>query len=366
MSKETYEDLNVNTLIGFTDKRGHAWHYRADLQSAEPNHYPGPVPVEAVRRRLFHWDPESWEVYTRKPGPFSLDIAELLAQRDDDAMLAYVLGAAGLRRQENRQAITRPDTELTMGIFTEDYRPHPYDRWLLTTVANILDDELRIGSAGLLKNGAVAWVSVETEDNVRLPEGVEFRPYLLATTSLDGSLSTTFGRKVTNVVCDNTHGIAMRERGQQVKIKHSRNSNLRLTEARQALNVIHEIADDFAAEVAELCAISVPDRDWAAFLDAHAPLPEDKGPGRAGAERKRETLTELYDRDERVAPWRGTAWGVLQAVNTYKHHMAAVRGAGRAERNMLNAVTGRTDDLDRETLQTLRTVQNGAEVALAA
>jgi phage/plasmid-like protein (TIGR03299 family) len=206
MSKETYEDLNVNTLIGFTDKRGHAWHYRADLQSAEPNHYPGPVPVEAVRRRLFHWDPESWEVYTRKPGPFSLDIAELLAQPDDDAMLAYVLGAAGLRHQENRQAITRPDTELTMGIFTEDYRPHPYDRWLLTTVANILDDELRIGSAGLLKNGAVAWVSVETEDNVRLPEGAEFRPYLLATTSLDGSLSTTFGRKVTNVVCDNTHG----------------------------------------------------------------------------------------------------------------------------------------------------------------
>jgi hypothetical protein len=127
-----------------------------------------------------------------------------------------------------------------------------------------------------------------------------------------------------------------------------------------------EIADDFAAEVAELCAISVPDRDWAAFLDAHAALPEDKGPGRASAERKRETLTELYARDERVAPWRGTAWGVLQAVNTYKHHKAAVRGAGRAERNMLNAVTGRTDDLGRETLQTLRTVQNRAEVALAA
>jgi hypothetical protein len=37
--------------------------------------------------------------------------------------------------------------------------------------------------------------------NVMLPEGVEFRPFLLATTSFDGSLSTTFGRKVTNVIC---------------------------------------------------------------------------------------------------------------------------------------------------------------------
>lgn len=29
MSKETLQHLNTNTLIGFTDKRGHAWHYRA-------------------------------------------------------------------------------------------------------------------------------------------------------------------------------------------------------------------------------------------------------------------------------------------------------------------------------------------------
>ena len=45
MSKETMKWLNSNTLIGYTSKRGSAWHYRADLQAAEPNHYPGPVPV---------------------------------------------------------------------------------------------------------------------------------------------------------------------------------------------------------------------------------------------------------------------------------------------------------------------------------
>jgi hypothetical protein len=45
MSKESLEWLNANTLIGFTSKRGTAWHYRADRQSKEPNHYPGSVPV---------------------------------------------------------------------------------------------------------------------------------------------------------------------------------------------------------------------------------------------------------------------------------------------------------------------------------
>ena len=363
MSRETMEWLNTSTLIGFTGKRGSAWHYRAALQ-AEPNHYPGPVPVDDVRRRLFHWQPESWEVYTRKPGPVNLDIGELLAQPGDE-LAAYVLDALGLRHQENRQAVTRSDNGHTMGIFTEGYEPHPYDQWLLTTVASILDDDLHIGSAGLLRGGAVAWVSVEMEDSVKLPEGVEFRPFLLATTSFDGSLSTTFGRKVTNVVCDNTHGIALSERGQQVKIRHSRNSGLRLTEAREALGVIHEITDDFADEVARLCATDVADRDWAAFLDAWCPLPHENGRSRTMAERKRDKLAGLYDRDERAAPWRGTAWGVLQAVNTYAHHEGTVRGADRAERNMLNAVTGKTDDLDRETLDTLRKVQDKTTVALA-
>jgi phage/plasmid-like protein (TIGR03299 family) len=356
MSQETMKWLNSNTLIGYTDKRGSAWHYRADLQAIELNHYPGPVPVEDVRRRLFSWKAESRAVYVQKPTHGEMDTAHLLTQPDHDAMLSYVLDTLGLQHQPDRQAIARSDNDHVMGIFTDGYEKHPYDEWLLTTVANILDSDLHIGSAGLLRGGAVAWVSVEMAENVRLPEGVEFRPFLLATTSFDGSLSTTFGRKVTNVVCDNTHGIAMSERGQKIKIRHSRHSRLKLTEARQALHVVHEITSDFAAEVTRLCNIDISDAAWAAFLDAHAPLPETTGRSRTMAERKRETLTRLYDHDQRVAPWRGTGWGVLQAVNTYAHHEGIVRGAERAERNMLNAVTGRTDDLDQQTLGTLSAV----------
>jgi hypothetical protein len=44
MSTETMQWLNQNTLIGYSDQRGHAWHYRASDQGDEPNHYPVPVP----------------------------------------------------------------------------------------------------------------------------------------------------------------------------------------------------------------------------------------------------------------------------------------------------------------------------------
>jgi hypothetical protein len=69
------------------------------------------------------------------------------------------------------------------------------------------------------------------------------------------------------------------------------------------------------------------------------PVPQEQGRGRTLAESKRDTPDRLWRSDERVFPWRGTAFGVLQAVNTYSHHHQAARGS-RVQRNMLKAVTG--------------------------
>jgi phage/plasmid-like protein (TIGR03299 family) len=200
-------------------------------------------------------------------------------------------------------------------------------------------------------------VSVEVPDNITTSEGVEFRPHLFGATSFDGSLATTFKRAVTNIVCDNTMAAGLAEAGQQIKIKHSKYSKLRLAEARDALNIVYEIADDFAAQVSRLCRTEISDREWNAFLDAHAPLPTETGRARTLAEHKRDTLTRLWNNDTRVTPWRGTVWGVVQAVNTYTHHEQTVRGAVRAERNMLRAITGGVDELDQATLHTLATVR---------
>ena len=340
MPEETSTWLNTRTLIGFTEQRGRAWHYRAGDQSGEQNHYPGPVPIADVQRRLFGWDAVAASVF-----------AEYF---DEDGFVRLT--------DASRQAIVRPagafgpkDAGAILGLFKDGYVIHQFREWLLGTVGSILDDDLSVGSAGLLRGGAVAWVSVEVPETITTPEGVEFRPNLLACTSHDGSLATTFQRVVTNVVCDNTMSAALSEAGQQFKVRHSRYSRMRLAEARQALPIVHTIADDFAAQVAQLTATTVTDRQWAAFLDAHVSV-GDTDRGRALGDRKRDMLTRLWNHDARVSPWRGTAWGVVQAVNTYVHHEQTVRSADRAERNMLRAVDGGVDVLDRATLGTLQRI----------
>ncbi|OUC99784.1 DUF932 domain-containing protein [Streptosporangium minutum] len=238
------------------------------------------------------------------------------------------------------------------------------------TAPCLLAGETRTTSAdvtGLLRGGAVAWVSVEVPENITTPEGVEFRPHLFGATSFDGSLATTFKRAVTNVVCDNTMAAGLAERGQQVKIKHSKYSKLRLDEARDALSIVYAVADDFAQQVKRLCETTVTDRQWAAFLDELVPMPIDRGRSWTLAETKRESLNRLWRHDDRVAPWSGSGWGVLQAVNTHTHHEQTVRGACRAERNLLRAVTGGgVDDLDRETLHTLEKVLGRPVLAFVA
>lgn len=340
MSEETATWLNTMTLIGFTDQRGHAWHYRKGAQGAEPNHYPTAIPVEDVRRRLFHWKVAEGDV-----------VSTATLMNDTGVGTVTVRDPARKSMLRPPGALGPDDAGAILGIFRSGYAGHDYEEWLLEQVAAILDDDLAIGSAGLLKGGAVAWVSVEVPETITTPEGVAFRPHLLATTSFDGSLATTFKRVVQNVVCDNTHAVAMGEAGQQVKVRHSRHSQLKLADARDALAMVHTIAEDFATEVARLTAVKVSDDDWARFLEEIAPVTGQEGRARTIAQTKHERLSRLWNHDTRVAPWRGTAWGAVQALSTYTHHESVVRGMARAERNMLRAVEGGVDALDRDSAQ---------------
>lgn len=357
MSKETMLHLNTLTLIGDTDKRGNAWHYRADLQGAESNHYPGAVPPEDVERRLYNWTAVPRRIAVEIPATLT-DMTHL---SEDGQPMKWAV-------QDDRQAIARSDDHYVMGVFKDGYEPHQYKEVLLDKVRLILDDDLHISSAGLLKQGAIAWVEVSVPDNFVTPEGVAFRPNLLSGTSFDGSLATFWKRTIQATVCDNTFEIARAEDGAIYKIKHTKNSGFKIAEARDALELVYKAADEFAAEVKLLCETEVTSRQWDAFLAEYAPIVDNKGDALKGrsltiATNKQDELRRLWNNDNRVSPWKGTGFGVLQAANTYLHHSSTVKGATRPERNMLNAIKGVTAEHDQGVLDKLGKVLSVAGAA---
>jgi phage/plasmid-like protein (TIGR03299 family) len=351
MSAETEEWLNQNILIGFTAKRGNAWHYRASAQGAESNHYEGAIPTEDVVRRLFDWD-------------FLIgDISSTVVHADGVTVVSST----------DRQAIIRPAGVLggehaepeILGIFKTGYRVHPYKETLVENLSTIIDDsDLAIGSAGLLRRGGVGFVQIELPDTIETPEGMSFRPYLMSSTSVDGTMATTYSRGAVVGVCDNTVTMVNADAaasGLQIKYRHSVNSLPRVQDARDALQIVHSTADEFAQQIAQLAATTVTDAQWAAFLDAHNPIPPVK-PGARGtrsntmATNRRDELSNLWDNDNRVSPWRNTALGVLQAVNTHAQHVQSVKGATRADRNALATIEGRFAKMDNDTMATLSKV----------
>jgi phage/plasmid-like protein (TIGR03299 family) len=337
-----------------TDKRGNAWHYRAADQGGESNHYPGAIPVADVQRRLFDWEPEPCAVAIEKSATF-------------DTM--DHLNAEGLPArwvvQANRLAVAPSDSDVALGMFKSGYKVHPYKPWLLDNVATILDDDLCITSAGLLKDRAVAWVEVGVPESVTTPEGVTFRPNLLMCTSIDGSLATTGKRTITMTVCDNTMFAALGEDGPTIKFKHTSQSLGKIGAVREALGIVYSTADAFAVEVARLTARKVTPVQFKSVVAQLVPVTDAMTDRQKNtADRTRSELGKLYNLDPRCEPWKGTAFGVVQTFNTWNHHLQnglggktdAQKQVARGERNSLRALNGETEKSDALVLRALESV----------
>lgn len=339
MSKETLKHLNENVLIGFVEKRGRAWHFRKNLQGSEPNHYNGPIPIDDVRRRIFNWRVvESVSVTATFPDGTTQSVP-------------------------NQKMLVRSDTQAVLGVHSERYRVHDFQEWLLENVSLLLDDDLRIGSAGLLEGGKTAWVQVERPDNVNVA-GLEVRPHIIATSSHDGKRPTLYKACYTIVVCDNTRARALRESSPEIRVKHSVRSIPKLIKAREKLQIhFSEMAiAEFGKEIEDLMRIKVSDDEFSRFLNAWSDSElRSRASSRSASGRTKEQVSpavdlveQLWREDVRCEPFRGSAFGVLQTINTWRQHVKPLmRGKDRVAAQYLDTIMGKTEVLDRAVLTTL-------------
>lgn len=321
---------NTTLLTGFAEKRKYTWGASTE----------GAISFEDAKR-LIGWTPLEGEVN------------------------GIVLTEDGVTTVSDptRKMLLHPRTLKPLAVHGQGYTVHPYADTLLDQASLIADGEVGLARVGTLNEGRKAFVQYELGDNVSVKskgsETVDYRPFLNAATSLDGSIATTFFVGTTVIVCENTLSLALRESrdaGDQVKVRHTRNSAVQISDARHALGILFKQADDFAAEVEKLTAEYVSDQKWNDFLEAVAPIDKKEGRALTMAENRRAQLNQLWNSDERVAPWRNSAWGVLAAVNTHSHHIQTVKNVDRAERNAARIIDGSLAKLDANTLRVLASV----------
>jgi phage/plasmid-like protein (TIGR03299 family) len=339
MSKESLATLNTSTLIGNTTQRGKAWHWRAEDQGEESNHYPGMIPVDDVHRRLFNWQAIE-------------GVVSATAITDDGVLIGDA---------SSFKAIMHSETGHVFGIPKQGYTPHQYGEWLVETVERIDTSTIGIASAGVLKQGGQAWVQFEHPENrtatCKGAEPFPFRAFLSSATSHDGSLATTFFTGNQAIVCDNSMSVALSLADEKFKVRHSANSLSRIDDARIALGLIERQGDAFEAQFERLAAEVVSFDRWREFVAKitwAGPTPSARA--KTIAQNKAEDLHRLWQFDPRVAPWQGSEFGVLAAVNTWENHYKTVKGATRVERNQARTITGDFEKADVHALKILASV----------
>lgn len=327
-----------NTLVGYTEKRGHGYHF----YGTESNSYPGAVPVEEINRRLLNWTAEESPLFVN------------LNQDTPNERQIQVPG---------QKALVASDNGEILGIHGENRPTRQYDEMLIDSVRTLLDvDELGIGSVGFLNGRRRMWMNIEMAETLEVPDtGVQFRPYMLVAASHDASIKWTFKMLNELIICGNMVAPRLRLGGRQEtapvwKIKNTRHSGLDVQAAREALGILHSNSEEFMEEVAALISDPVSDRQWSKLLDVWAPVPTEEDASKRAitvAENKRETLTQLWNADPMVSPWKGTAFGAFQAMNTYQHHHQGTRGTTRAERNLERAVDSNAKSVENMDFDTL-------------
>jgi phage/plasmid-like protein (TIGR03299 family) len=391
MSYHTSEYLNSGKILVGCGKK--SWWYDPRLEDANnPTHFDSFIPLATVQSRLFNFT--------------ALESSELFAKFivDGKEILVPVKSYKAIGREDwVRDGV--PETEeagadAILAIQSEGYSPHQLQRVFIQNTADMVGgaDQIGVMSAGILKWGRRAWITVSIDKELHSDAAnFDYRPCLTVSTSFDGTLPTSWTRTYDFPVCDNTLDYQLMRAGESGKftLRHTKNSAMRISDAKAAIGLLEEQADDMDRILAEMVSVEVSEKQFIEWLDIMVPIKDVKigtkmvsiqgeqkemqtssTRGMTISINKRDKLTEMWDRDPRVAPWKNTKFGVLQLWNTYQHHETTVKGAtalgskmaARVEANMMRVIKQDQNSFanrDAEALKVLDTVLAEAPVAVA-
>ena len=267
----------------------------------------------------------------------------------------YTMNSAGeMTTVPNRHALIN-DSDDVLNVTSKRYGIHQFSEVLidnLLTLSSASDTEVDVLGAGLLSNGAVGWVQVQTP-TMKIA-GDDIAPTITLASSHNGTLVTSYRVGMFRFACSNQIGALRRSDSNQrvYRLRHTMNSRVKFGEARHVLNLLFAEAEDFATDVERLISTPVNDAQFGSMIREINPRPVGEAVTPIAMtrwENRTDALRRLWTDDKRVAPYRNTAWGAVQAFTTWQQWERPFRSTGangtstRAARTMTDFLSGRWD-----------------------
>lgn len=342
----------ADILIGNTSRRtvagGGSWIGQGQVKAS----YEDAIPLQHVYDKLLAWS------------PLEVPNANLIPVDLDDRFDTIIDGQAyRVLPRDDHKAIVRSDNYESLGVFSNSYDSSAYNR-CVGFIQDVFQGALPVWNAGLLGGGRKFFITVGMDDTMHDDKsGLNFMPYLMFHSSLDGSLANTFVPGTQVAQCDNQFPAfrkAARAAGRLVKFKRSRHSlsDIRVKSIRDALGIMTLEAEQFTETLHHFVDTPLSTANFFKALDIVVPLPKDEASKAAitRAENTRNQIIDLYRSSPMVSPWTDTAFGFAQAINTYNNRVRPVRGALRVERTFERVLSGSLAEADTAAITALEKV----------
>lgn len=256
----------------------------------------------------------------------------------------------GYQAQDDEYGIVRSDgVVLKCGVGSQQTIFHP--ELAFGFGAEIIDQTgvAKLDSLGVIRRDRQYFMTYDMGE-VRIGEH-EIRNTLTIAGSFDGSLALTALDTATIVVCANT--LAMALKGEVVhRFKHTSGIVDRVAWATDAISKNRTTSDELQNVGNALVATSVSGQDFDSIMNSLFPL-GDEVSKKAETQHlaARQGIRQVYEATEGIDLMlgsQGTAWGVVQAVNTYENWGGPLRKSkevaiadARALRQFDQALTGK-------------------------
>jgi phage/plasmid-like protein (TIGR03299 family) len=271
------------------------------------------------------------------------------------------------------KAQRRSDTGAVLAITGEGFSTLQNPDWWADMVALVsaFGDAAQIETAGTLNGGRKVWILANLPGFTIEPvRGDRTIVRLLGSNSHDGSSSAVAKLVSERVVCANTLGIALGERGTEFKIRHTGNMDLKRQHAAKFMQKAIEAVGGYGEKCARLADTGMTDEAWNGLLLSLFPVKDDaKITTRGDAIRDRILTLSATGLGQDIPGVAGSAWAALNAVTEWTTHERGTRsvdGRDVSDARLDSVLFGSSDRMANDALAWLTTYATTGKILLPA
>lgn len=237
---------------------------------------------------------------------------------------------------EGFKAIQHSKTDKVFAVTGDSYTVlQNVEGWNLAALLTEHDTNVKVESAGVLREGAIGWILLKVDEPWVAPgDNTPIYPFVNVNWAHDGTGALRIYATDIRTVCANTLDLGTAKAAREQRdftFRHTKNVSARIEDAKAAISGVREHSRAFQELAEELCQIPVTDEQREQFVTTFIPQPV----GEVISDRvvdniadARAKVRSIFDSPTMPEAHRNTAYGL---VNAGVEYLDWLRGARNKE-----------------------------------